>query len=213
MLKNINIIKSNLKEDTLLVGVSKYHTIDEIDNAFSCGIDTFGENHVQELVKKYTPKYKWHFIGHLQTNKVKSLLPVVDMIESLDSIKLAKEIQKEASKINKIIPVLIQVNISNEEQKYGFRLEEVIDVANIIFENMSNIKIEGLMCIASDSDDYDLVSSQFKSMQDKYIEFKDLYPDDIKYLSMGMSNDYKLALKYGSNIVRIGTMIFGERSY
>ncbi|MEG0823967.1 MAG: YggS family pyridoxal phosphate-dependent enzyme [Erysipelotrichaceae bacterium] len=208
----INAIINDLNEDTVLVAVSKYRTIEEIYEAASCGCKVFGENHVQEIVNKYDPNYKWHMIGHLQKNKVKALLPFVDMIESLDSLALAKEIEKEASKINKVIPVLVQINISHEENKTGINLEDTLSFIDECILSFPHIKIKGLMCVASNTDNEKQVKVEFKAMQDMFYQCKSIYHEDIKYLSMGMSHDYKLALEYGANIVRIGTAIFGERT-
>lgn len=199
-LKNMNVN---------IVAVSKYHTKEEIDAVAKEGLITFGENRVQEFLEKYDPKYKWHIIGHLQTNKVKYIIGKVEMIESLDSIKLAKEIEKQASKHDVIQNVLVQIKISKDELKTGLPIEET----NSFLKEVStypHIQLKGFMCVASHTDNMQLIEEEFSMMNDLYKNYKDLYQLDT--LSMGMSNDYELAIKHGSNTVRIGSAIFGARN-
>lgn len=199
-LKNMNVN---------IVAVSKYHTKEEIDAVAKEGLITFGENRVQEFLEKYDPKYKWHIIGHLQTNKVKYIIGKVEMIESLDSIKLAKEIEKQAAKHDVIQNVLVQIKISKDELKTGLPIEET----NSFLKEVStypHIKLKGFMCVASHTDNIQLIEEEFSMMNDLYKNYKDLYQLDT--LSMGMSNDYELAIKHGSNTVRIGSAIFGARN-
>ena len=194
-LKNMNVN---------IVAVSKYHTKEEIDAVAKEGLITFGENRVQEFLEKYDPKYKWHIIGHLQTNKVKYIIGKVEMIESLDSIKLAKEIEKQAAKHDVIQNVLVQIKISKDELKTGLPIEET----NSFLKEVStypHIKLKGFMCVASHTDNIQLIEEEFSMMNDLYKNYKDLYQLDT--LSMGMSNDYELAIKHGSNTVRIGSAI------
>ncbi len=205
-----NIIELLLKEigNTKLVAVSKTRSNEEILEAYNYGLRDFGENYVQELTKKMDelPKdIKWHMIGHLQTNKVKEIVKRnIYLIQSVDSIKLAKEINKEAEKNNKTINILIEVNIAKEINKTGCNIE---DLDKIIEETkkLSNINIKGLMAIAPHTDDKKEIRNAFIKMN----ELKEKY--DLELLSMGMSNDYKIALKVGTDIIRIGTKIFGER--
>jgi pyridoxal phosphate enzyme (YggS family) len=205
-------IDNILKEigNTTLVAVSKTKPNESILEAYNLGIRDFGENYVKELILKMDtlPKdIKWHMIGHLQTNKVKELVKRnIYLIESVDSVKLAKEINKEAIKNNKFINILIEVNIANDINKTGCSL---IDLDNLItsVRELSNINLLGLMCIAPHTEDTNKIRNSFKQMK----ELKDKYKLDL--LSMGMSNDYLIAIEEGSNIVRIGTKIFGERNY
>ena len=199
-LKNMNVN---------IVAVSKYHTKEEIDAVAKEGLITFGENRVQEFLEKYDPKYKWHIIGHLQTNKVKYIIGKVDMIESLDSIKLAKEIEKQAAKHDVIQNVLVQIKISKDELKTGLPIEETDSFLKEV-STYPHIKLKGFMCVASHTDNIQLIEEEFSMMNDLYKNYKDLYQLDT--LSMGMSNDYELAIKHGSNTVRIGSAIFGARN-
>ena len=199
-LKNMNVN---------IVAVSKYHTKEEIDAVAKEGLITFGENRVQEFLEKYDPKYKWHIIGHLQTNKVKYIIGKVEMIESLDSIKLAKEIEKQAAKHDVIQNVLVQIKISKDELKTGLPIEETDSFLKEV-STYPHIKLKGFMCVASHTDNIQLIEEEFSMMNDLYKNYKDLYQLDT--LSMGMSNDYELAIKHGSNTVRIGSAIFGARS-
>ena len=199
-LKNMNVN---------IVAVSKYHTKEEIDAVAKEGLITFGENRVQEFLEKYDPKYKWHIIGHLQTNKVKYIIGKVEMIESLDSIKLAKEIEKQAAKHDVIQNVLVQIKISKDELKTGLPIEETDSFLKEV-STYPHIKLKGFMCVASHTDNMQLIEEEFSMMNDLYKNYKDLYQLDT--LSMGMSNDYELAIKHGSNTVRIGSAIFGARN-
>ena len=199
-LKNMNVN---------IVAVSKYHSKEEIDAVAKEGLITFGENRVQEFLEKYDPKYKWHIIGHLQTNKVKYIIGKVEMIESLDSIKLAKEIEKQAAKHDIIQNVLVQIKISKDELKTGLPIEETDSFLKEV-STYPHIKLKGFMCVASHTDNIQLIEEEFSMMNDLYKNYKDLYQLDT--LSMGMSNDYELAIKHGSNTVRIGSAIFGARN-
>ena len=205
--KRINSLKEEIKESTL-VAVSKTKSNRKILNVYKLGIRDFGENYVQELITKMDtlPKdIKWHMIGHLQTNKVKELIKRnIYLIESVDSIKLVNEINKEANKNNKKVNILIEVKISNDINKTGCSLEDLNELVNES-KKLSNINLLGLMTIAPNTDDVDIIRESFRKMK----ELKDKYK--LKLLSMGMSHDYKIALEEGSNIVRIGSKIFGKR--
>ena len=196
--------------DITLVAVSKTKSNEDIMKAYNLGIRDFGENYVQELVKKMDSlpsDIKWHMIGHLQTNKVKDLVKRnIYLIESVDSIKLANIINKEAIKNNKTINILVEVNIASDINKTGCPLEELDNLITEVLE-LSNINLLGLMCIAPNTEDTKKVRKSFQHMK----ELKDKY--NLELLSMGMSNDYKIAIEEGSNIVRIGTKIFGSRVY
>lgn len=205
----IDELKSELGSVTL-VAVSKTKSNEDIMKVYDLGVRDFGENYVQELVSKMDTlpqDIKWHMIGHLQTNKVKELVKRnIYLIETVDSIKLAKEINKEAIKNNKVVNILIEVKISNDINKTGCSVEDLDYLINET-NNLSNIKLLGLMCIAPLTDDEDKIRSSFKEMK----KLKDKYK--LELLSMGMSSDYRVAIEEGSNIVRIGTKIFGERNY
>ena len=206
---NKEMINKLKKLNVNIVAVSKYHTKEEIDAVAKEGLITFGENRVQEFLEKYDPKYKWHIIGHLQTNKVKYIIGKVEMIESLDSIKLAKEIEKQAAKHDVIQNVLVQIKISKDELKTGLPIEETDSFLKEV-STYPHIKLKGFMCVASHTDNIQLIEEEFSMMNDLYKNYKDLYQLDT--LSMGMSNDYELAIKHGSNTVRIGSAIFGARN-
>ncbi len=209
MKESIKKLKSELGS-VLLVAVSKTKSNEEILKAYDLGIRDFGENYVQELIKKMDSlpsDIKWHMIGHLQTNKVKDIVKRnIYLIESVDSIKLAKEINKEAQKLNKSINILIEVNIANDPNKTGILTNDLDDLINSIKE-LTNITLKGLMAIAPHTEDNNKIRESFKEMNN----LKQKY--NLELLSMGMSNDYKIALEEGTNIIRIGTKIFGERDY
>jgi len=202
-------------KDFTCVAVSKTKPIKEIQKIYDLGHRDFGENKVQELEHKYhnLPKdINWHMIGHLQTNKVKKVVPIVSLIHSIDSIKLLKIVNKESKKINKVTNCLIQINISQENTKYGFDTNEIDFLNKSFLKDYENIKIRGLMGMASFSNEENIVKSEFENLNKIYNNVKSSI-DDINILSMGMSNDYKLALEAGSNMVRIGSKIFGARNY
>lgn len=216
-----NIIKHALKvnrnpDDILLLAVTKTFGIDNIEEAISCGITDIGENKAQELNEKYPylkDKVNFHFIGHLQTNKVKYVIDKVKLIHSLDSIRLADEIDKRAKQKKIIMDCLVEINIGGEESKYGILPDEMHNFIKSM-EKYDNIKIRGLMTVAPSLPDEE-VRIYFKKMKVLFDELKAIKQEnvDVKYLSMGMSNDYCVAIEEGSNIVRIGTSIFGKRLY
>ena len=205
---NKELINELLKLDVDVVAVSKKHSKAEIDAVASMGLTTFGENRVQEFLEKYDPAYSWHIIGHLQTNKVKYIVGKVDLIESVDSLKLAQEIEKQAKKKDIIQDILIEVKISDDPNKTGLAYDLVWDVLNEI-ENLPHVCVKGLMCIASHTEDLEKIIHEFDTMKALYDEAKTKYPS-MDTLSMGMSQDYKIAIEHGSNTVRIGTAIFGK---
>ena len=191
-----------------LVAVSKTKSVEEIMELYDLGHRDFGENYVQELLDKYNslPKdIQWHFIGHLQTNKVKMIVPFVHLIQSVDSIKLLQEINKQAGKLNIISHCLLQVHIAEEESKFGFNEQEVQEAYNQS-SNFPSVKLEGLMGMASFSDNREKVRAEFRRLKAIYDTMA-----GVSLLSMGMSSDFEIALEEGSNLVRIGTLIFGER--
>jgi len=197
------------------IAVSKTKPAEDIIKIYNLGHKDFGENKVQELEIKHKtlPKdINWHMIGHLQTNKVKKIIPFISLIHSVDSIKLLEVINKESKKINKITNCLIQVNISNEVSKYGFKFSDLNFLNPEFLKDYQNIKIKGLMGMASYSSNKENIQKEFNSLNDKYVNLKkDL--SSFSILSMGMSNDYELALREGSNMIRVGSKIFGKRNY
>ena len=201
-----------LNNKATLIAVSKTKPIEDIQALYNEGQRDFGENYVQELVDKEAvlPKdTRWHFIGHLQSNKVKFIAPFVYLIHGVDSVSLLQEINKQAAKNNRVIDCLLQVHIAAEETKFGFDEKELFDLKISQFENL---KIKGLMGMASFSDDMNLVRSEFKKLKTIYNLLSTLN-SQLSTLSMGMSGDYKIAIEEGSNMVRIGSLLFGERNY
>ena len=210
--KRLESFYQELDESISLVAVSKTKTIEDIMSAYNSGQRLFGENRVQELTNKYSnlPKdIKWNMIGNLQSNKVKYIASFVDLIHSLDSLKLAREINKQAEKNNRVIDCLVQIKISKEETKHGVSFENFDE----FYKNVKSLKfinITGLMGMASFTDDKNLIKDEFKSISSLYKKLK-LVDKNFKYLSIGMSNDYNLAINEGGNMIRIGSKIFGER--
>ena len=198
------------------VAVSKTKPIEDIEKIYKLGHKDFGENKVQELIEKQQklPKdIRWHMIGHLQTNKVKKVVPISCLIHSVDSLKLIEIINKESKKMNKVTSCLLQVNISGEDSKYGLSAENLKSLVNNNLTNeYKNVQFKGLMGMASFSNDTDLIKRQFKKLKQLFEDSKEKI-NDFRILSMGMSNDYKIALEEGSNMIRIGSKIFGERNY
>ena len=197
------------------VAVSKTKPIEEITKIYDLGHRNFGENKVQELEFKYEslPKdIKWHMIGHLQSNKVKKVIPIVSLIHNVDSLKLLKTINKESKKIDKTMDCLIQVNISNENSKFGFIKKELEFLNQDFLNDFKYIKIRGLMGMASFTNNEKQIRKEFQYLKEIFDDFNTSLVD-FNILSMGMSNDYNIALEYGSNMVRIGSKIFGKRNY
>ena len=207
-------IKLNLPKNITLVAVSKTKPVELLNEAYDQGQRIFGENKVQEMVDKFEkmPKdIKWHMIGHLQTNKVKYIASFVSLIHGVDSLKLIREINKQATKHNRVIDCLIQVKIATEDTKFGMSLNDLqLLLKSDEFKTLDNIRIKGLMGMASFTTDNLQIESEFKYLKSIFDQIKKKN-SDIEILSMGMSNDYKLAIKYGSNMIRIGSHIFGSR--
>ncbi|MBR5001147.1 MAG: YggS family pyridoxal phosphate-dependent enzyme [Firmicutes bacterium] len=205
------------EQDVLLVAVTKTRTADEINEAIDAGITDIGENKVQEVVDKFdhVKPVRWHLIGHLQTNKVKYIIDKVCMIHSVDSMKLAKEIDKRAGQHGVTMDILIQVNAAQEESKFGITTDDTKQLVLDILEECPNIRIRGLMHIAPAADDPNDVRQYFSQVKDLYEECGKIeHPHlDFKYLSMGMSHDFGVAIEEGSNLIRVGTSIFGARDY
>ena len=205
------------EEDVLLVAVSKTRTPEEINTAIDAGVTDIGENKVQEIMDKYeaVKPVKWHMIGHLQTNKVKYIIDKVCLIHSVDSLKLAKEINKRAASHGIVMDILVQINPADEESKFGVSLSDTKELIMEILENCENIRIRGLMSVAPAVEDPEDVRGYFEEVKAQYDEFSKIEHEriDFKYLSMGMSHDFEVAIEAGSNLVRVGSAIFGARDY
>ncbi len=218
--ENLKTIKSSIPQNVTLVAVSKTKPNSDILEAYQEGQRIFGENKVQDLTKKFEelPKdIEWHFIGHLQTNKIKYIAPFVSLIHGVDSFKLLKAINKEAKKNDRKINCLLQFHIAEESTKFGFALEEVEQfLASDEIGQLNNIEICGVMGMATYTDDSQQVSKEFKSLKDMFLKLKDQYfkeSNSFNEISMGMSGDYKIAIEQGSTMVRVGSSIFGARNY
>lgn len=217
---NLRAVKEGLPNGVRLVAVSKFHPAEHIEAAYAAGQRLFGESHEQELSKKYDilPKdIEWHFIGHLQTNKVKYIAPYISMIDAVDSMKLLKEINKQAAKNNRVIKVLLELHVADEATKYGFTFDacrQMLDEGE--WRQLENIEICGLMAMATNTPDEDQIRREFNSAASFFDEVKTKYFAESSYFcerSWGMSGDYKIAVGCGSTMVRVGTAIFGEREY
>ena len=213
--EKINILKTNLPKNVTLVAVSKTKSSEIILEANSKGHLDFGENKVQELVQKYEvlPKnIRWHMIGHLQSNKVKYIAPFVHLIHGVDSVKILKEINKQGLKNNKKINCLLQIHIAKEQNKFGFDLDEIKKFIQLEQHVLwKNIIIKGVMGMATFTENKNLVKKEFEILRSNFEELKKYFTEDFDTLSMGMSGDYKEAILAGSNMVRIGSSIFGRR--
>jgi len=213
IVKNFELIKNTLSGDVKIIAVSKTKTKEKILKIYNTGHRDFGENRIQEMKEKHDglPKdIKWHMIGHLQKNKVKYIAPFVDLIHSVDSYKLLKEINKQGIKNKRIIKCLLQIKIAKEESKFGLFKNEVENLISLS-NDLNNITIIGLMGMATFTNNQDVINSEFKEISTLFKNLKISYPK-FSFLSIGMSNDYLTAIKYGSNMVRIGSQIFGERN-
>lgn len=217
---NIAEIRKNIPKHVLLVCVSKFHSNDDIMQAYNVGERVFGESKVQEMCAKYEslPKdIKWHFIGHLQSNKVKYIVPFVDLIHGVDSIKLLAEIEKQAAKIGRKQQCLLQIHIAKEDTKFGFSVDEILNsFKDEGFQKLQYAEIVGVMGMATFSNDTDLVRSEFDLLKAVFEQLKtECFANNERFniVSMGMSDDYQLAIAQGSTMVRIGSSIFGVRNY
>ncbi|MBO1362437.1 YggS family pyridoxal phosphate-dependent enzyme [Prevotella sp. A2931] len=217
---NLHAILQDIPEGTKLVAVSKFHSVAAIQEAYRAGQRIFGESREQELRQKVhalPEDIEWHYIGHLQTNKVKYIVPYIYMVESVDSMKLLEELEKQAAKIDKTVKVLLEIKVSAEETKSGLTLETCRTLlADGGWRSLRHVEICGLMTIASNTDDERQVASEFDVADRFFAEVKKAYFADVASFcekSWGMSYDYRTALLHGSNMIRVGTSIFGERIY
>ncbi len=217
---NLREVLGNLPAGVNLVAISKFHPNEYIEAAYAEGQRIFGESHEQELARKVEslPKdIEWHFIGHLQSNKVKYIAPYISMIESVDSLKLLKEINKQAAKHDRVVKVLLELHIAEEETKSGFSFDDCRELLEAgEWRTMEHVQICGIMMMASNTDDEQQIAQEFDAAYAFFKEVKEKYfADDDAFCerSWGMSHDYQIAVKHGSNMVRVGTTIFGPRIY
>lgn len=217
---NLKEVLDQLPKGVRLVAVSKFHPNEAIEEAYKVGQRIFGESREQELSTKYEtlPKdIEWHFIGHLQTNKVKYIAPYIAMIHAVDSYKLLAEIDKQAAKHNRVIPCLLEIHIAQEESKYGFTFDtcrQMLEEGG--WKQLKHVCIAGVMGMGTNTDDEKEVEKEFRSLADFFKSLKQDYfsqTDSFKEISMGMSHDYQIAIKCGTTLVRVGSKIFGERIY
>lgn len=218
--ENLKEVLGSLPEGVRLVAVSKFHPVEALQEAYDAGQRIFGENHVQEMDRKHESlpaDIEWHFIGHLQTNKVKYIAPYVAMIHAIDSYKLLTEVDKQAAKAGRVIPCLLQIHIAQEETKFGFSFDEcrqMLDAGE--WRSLTHVQIAGVMGMASNVDDTRQIRSEFHSLNAFFQAMKQAHfahDEHFREISMGMSHDYPLAIEEGSTLVRVGSKIFGERIY
>jgi pyridoxal phosphate enzyme (YggS family) len=213
--------REQLGKDVTLVAVSKLQPVESISRLYSYGHRDFGENYVQELIEKQLllpSDINWHFIGHLQSNKIKYIVPFIHLIQSVDSFKLLMEIDRQGKKINRRINCLLQVHVASEETKFGLHDDELEEMVSGItraaeMNEMNNVMIAGLMGMASFTDDEEKIRSELKYLYSLYDKYSSIQTSNFRFrhLSMGMSADYKIAIEEGSNMIRVGSLVFGER--
>lgn len=218
--QNLQCITAQLPQGVRLVAVSKFHPVDKVMEAYNAGQRIFGENRAQELAAKapqMPTDIEWHFIGHLQKNKVRMIMPWASTIQSIDSIQLLQLVNKEAARIDHNVNVLLQLHVAKEQTKSGFSIDEVLKAAEEgAFNNLSNVTICGVMAMATFTDDMNQVSSEFELVLNTFLTLRDKHfagNPAFKEISMGMSDDWPVAVKHGATLVRIGTDIFGAREY
>ncbi|HAR71948.1 MAG TPA: YggS family pyridoxal phosphate-dependent enzyme [Flavobacteriaceae bacterium] len=213
--ENLKIIEATIPAHVTLVAVSKTKPVEDLQEAYAAGMRDFGENKIQEMCDKYEvlPKdIRWHMIGHVQTNKVKYMAPFVHLIHGVDSLKLLKEIHKQAEKNNRVIDVLLQQFIADEETKFGLDQEEIQQIMQEEVQHLPNVRVVGLMGMATFTEDENQIREEFRSLKSNFDSLKNNF-ENLTILSMGMSGDYQIAIEEGSTMVRIGSSIFGHRNY
>ena len=215
--ERIKAISDALPTGVTLIAVSKYHPAEAIETAYSAGQRDFGESKAQDLTVKHQTlpaDIRWHFIGHLQSNKIKYIAPFIHLIHSIDSLRLLKEVNKQGAKVNRRIPCLLQIHIAQEETKFGFTPEECMAMLEEgEWRKLQNIEIRGLMCMASNTDNKEQIASEFSTVQKLFNSIKELYfhkDESFSVLSAGMSDDYPIAIGHGSTHIRIGSSIFNK---
>ena len=213
----IKELHASLPQGVTLVAVSKFHPVEALKEAYEAGQRIFGESRVQELVAKHEalPKdIEWQMIGHLQTNKVRQIVPFVSLVQSVDSVRLAECINREAERIGRVVDILLEIHVAQEESKTGWNYPELITfLQGEGFGSLKNIRVRGVMGMATNTDDEAVIRADFEQLAKHYNELKPLFGEAFDTLSMGMSDDYELAVECGSTMVRIGSSIFGERIY
>ncbi|WP_282630620.1 YggS family pyridoxal phosphate-dependent enzyme [Empedobacter sedimenti] len=213
--ENLKTIEATIPAHVTLVAVSKTKPVEDLKEAYTAGMRDFGENKIQEMCDKYEvlPKdIRWHMIGHVQTNKVKYMAPFVHLIHGVDSLKLLKEIHKQAEKNNRVIDVLLQQFIADEETKFGLDQEEIQHIMQEEIQHLPNVRVVGLMGMATFTEDENQIRDEFKTLKSNFESLKNNF-ENLTILSMGMSGDYQIAIEEGSTMVRIGSSIFGHRNY
>ena len=213
----IEELHASLPQGVTLVAVSKFHPVESLMEAYNAGQRVFGENRVQELLTKQEvlPKdIEWHMIGHLQTNKVRQIVPFVSMIQSVDSVRLIECINREAERIGRVVDILLEIHVAQEESKTGWNYEELVEyLQSEAMAELKNIRVRGVMGMATNTDDEAIVHSDFERLAECKNELAPRFGEEFDTLSMGMSEDYALAIECGSTMVRIGSSIFGHRNY
>lgn len=213
--ENLKTIETTIPAHVTLVAVSKTKPVEDLQEAYAAGMRDFGENKIQEMCDKYeilSKDIRWHMIGHVQTNKVKYMAPFVHLIHGVDSLKLLKEIHKQAEKNNRVIDVLLQQFIADEETKFGLDKEEIQHIMQEEIQHLPNVRVVGLMGMATFTDDEKQIRNEFKTLKSNFDSLKNNF-ENLTVLSMGMSGDYQIAIEEGSTMVRIGSSIFGHRNY
>ncbi len=211
----IRELHASLPQGVKLVAVSKFHPVEALQEAYEAGQRIFGESRVQELLVKHEalPKdIEWQMIGHLQTNKVRQIVPFVSLVQSVDSVRLTECINREAERIGRVVDILLEIHIAQENSKTGWKYEELLEyLQRGAFVGLKNIRVRGVMGMATNTDDEQIIRADFERLAKYYNELKPLFGEEFDTLSMGMSDDYELAIECGSMMVRIGSSIFGER--
>ena len=216
----IEQLKASLPTGVTLVAVSKFHPVEALQEAYAAGQRVFGESRAQELVAKHRvlpSDIQWHFIGPLQSNKVKEIAPFIAMIHSIDSVKLLHEVDKQAAKCDRVIPVLLEIHVAQEESKHGFSPAECLEMLETeSLSRLAHVQVCGIMGMATNTDDEQQIRREFDELHALFVQLKQQYfaaDEDFHVLSMGMSHDYPIAIDAGSTLIRVGTFIFGEREY
>ena len=213
----IKELHASLPQGVTLVAVSKFHPVEAIKEAYDAGQRIFGESRVQELLAKHDtlPKdIEWQMIGHLQTNKVRQIVPFISLIQSVDSVRLAECINREAERIGRVVDILLEIHVAQEESKTGWKYEELVAfLQSEGFKSLKNIRVRGIMGMATNTNNEAIIRANFEQLAEHYNELKPLFGEEFNTISMGMSDDYNLAIECGSTMVRIGSSIFGERNY
>ena len=211
----IRELHTSLPQGVKLVAVSKFHPVEALMEAYEAGQRIFGESRVQELLVKHEalPKdIEWQMIGHLQTNKVRQIVPFISLVQSVDSVRLTECINREAERIGRVVDILLEIHIAQEESKTGWQYDELVEyLRSESFLQLKNIRVRGVMGMATNTDDEQIIRADFEQLAKHYNDLKLLFGEDFDTLSMGMSDDYELAIACGSTMVRIGSSIFGER--